>query len=65
MSPPLLPIKRRHTERIETRTELALPQELSEAVATLTGQMLEMKRDIADLKQALGDFYRSTDSKAA
>jgi len=54
--------KRRHVERIETRTE-ALPEELAEAVAALTSQMLTMQQDLADLKRALGEFYIRTERK--
>lgn len=58
--------KKRHTERVErveTRTE-ALPAELADAVAALTTQMLDIKRDIAELQRALGEFYMKTERKA-
>lgn len=58
--------KRRHSERIETRTtELALPAQLSETIADLLTQVLYLHGEVAQMKKDLGAFYTGLGERAA
>lgn len=55
--------KKRHSERVETRTEL--PDELAQVIQDLSIQVLYLHKELMQIKTDLGDFYSKLGDKAA
>lgn len=56
--------KKRHSERIETRTE-AIPKDVLDIISDLTTQMLQLRTEVTQIKADLGQFYTRLGERAA
>lgn len=56
--------KKRHSERVETRTE-AIPREMLDLISDLTTQVLNLRHEVTQIKGDLGQFYTRLGERAA
>jgi hypothetical protein len=64
MTVPVLPIRRQRTERIETRTNIALPPAILEIVSDLNTRLLRQAAEIAELQGAISQMKPMVDLAA-